>query len=151
MSEIFEKTFHVGWAQVDFNGHLGNTSFLDLAVDVRMFFFSENGFPVHEFQRQRFGPVILKDEMEYFREFKMLDKVRITFQAAGLSDDASRFRIRNEFFKEDGKLAGRLTTVGGWLDLNKRKLRVPPDAMAEAMRSLVRTDDFEILQSSIKS
>jgi acyl-CoA thioester hydrolase len=40
MSQIFEKTFHVGWGNVDFNGHLGNTSFLDLAVDVRMFFFA---------------------------------------------------------------------------------------------------------------
>ena len=151
MSEIFEKTFHVGWAQVDFNGHLGNTSFLDLAVDVRMFFFSENGFPIEEFQRQRFGPVILKDEMEYFREFRMLEKIRITVQTAGLSDDASRFKLRNEFFKEDGRLAGRLTTTGGWLDLDKRKLRVPPDAMIQAMRNLARTEDFEILQSSVKS
>ena len=60
MSQIFEKTFHVGWANVDFNGHLGNTSFMDLAVDVRMFYFAENGFPIQEFQRQRFGPVSQK-------------------------------------------------------------------------------------------
>lgn len=151
MSQIFEKTFHVGWANVDFNGHLGNTSFMDLAVDVRMFFFAENGFSAKEFQRQRFGPVILKDEIEYYKEMYLLDKIRITFQGAGLSEDASRFKIRNEFFREDGKLAARLNTIGGWLDLDKRKLIVPPKELADAMKNLVRTDDFEVFQSSIKS
>lgn len=151
MSEIFEKTFHVGWAHIDFNGHLGNTSYMDLAVDVRMFYFAENGFPIEEFQRQRFGPVILKDEVEYFREFHLLDQIRITFQGAGISEDASRFKIRNEFFREDGKLAARLSTTGGWLDLDKRKLIVPPERLADAMRRLARTDDFEVFPSSVKS
>jgi acyl-CoA thioester hydrolase len=151
MSQIFEKTFHVGWAHVDFNGHLGNTSFLDLAVDVRMFFFAENGFPVSEFQRQRFGPVIMKDEITYFKEMYMLDKIRITFQCAGLSENATRFRLRNDFFREDGKLAASLTTTGGWLSFDTRKLVVPPKKLANAMRNLARTEDFEVLQSSIKS
>ena len=151
MSGIFEKTFHVGWAQVDFNGHLGNTSFMDLAVDVRMFYFAGNGFSIGEFQRQRFGPVIMKDEIEYYREFHLLDPIRITQQCAGMSEDASRFKIRNEFFREDGKLAARLDTTGGWLDLDKRKLIVPPENLANAMRALVRTEDFEVFPSSIKS
>jgi acyl-CoA thioester hydrolase len=150
MSGIFERTFHVGWAQVDFNGHLGNTSFMDLAVDVRMFFFAENGFPIQEFQRQRFGPVILKDEIEYYKEMYLLDKIRITFQGAGISEDASRFKIRNDFFREDGKLAARLNTTGGWLSFETRKLRVPPIELADAMRSLARTDDFEVFPTSIK-
>jgi acyl-CoA thioester hydrolase len=151
MSQIFEKTFHVGWGNVDFNGHLGNTSFLDLAVDVRMFFFAENGFPVQEFQRQRFGPVILKDEIEYFKEMYLLDKIRITFQGAGLSEDASRFRIRNEFFREDGKLSARLNTTGGWLSFETRKLIVPPKELIGVMKKLARTDDFEVFPSIIKS
>lgn len=151
MSEIYEKTFHVGWAHIDFNGHLGNTSYMDLAVDVRMFYFAENGFPIDEFQRQRFGPVILKDEVEYFREFHLLDKIRITFMGAGISEDASRFKIRNEFFRADGKLAARLSTTGGWLDLDKRKLIVPPESLADAMRRLARTDDFEVFASSVKN
>ena len=151
MSQIYEKTFHVGWANVDFNGHLGNTSFLDLAVDVRMFFFSESGFPVHEFQRLRFGPVIMKDEITYFKEMYMLDKIRITFQGAGMSEDATRFRIRNEFFREDGKLAARLNTTSGWLSFDTRKLIIPPKELADAMKSLVRTEDFQLLESRMKS
>ena len=149
MSQIYEKTFHVGWANVDFNGHLGNTSFLDLAVDVRMFFFAENGFPVHEFQRLRFGPVIMKDEITYFKEMFMLDKIRITLQSAGISENATRFRIRNEFYREDGKLAASLTTNGGWLSFETRKLIVPPKSLALAMKNLSRTVDFEIFESNV--
>jgi acyl-CoA thioester hydrolase len=151
MSQIYEKTFHVGWANVDLNGHLGNTSFMDLAVDVRMFYFAENGFPAREFQRLRFGPVILRDEIEYYKELYLLDSIRITLQGAGLSEDGSRFKIRNEFFREDGRPAARLDTIGGWLDLEKRKLTVPPDELAAAMRNLAKTDDFEVFASSIKS
>jgi acyl-CoA thioester hydrolase len=150
MSAIFEKTFHVGWGNVDFNGHLANTSFLDLAVDVRMFYFAENGFSVKEFQHRGFGPVVLKDEIEYFKELYMLDKVRITFQSVGLSEDVSRFKIRNEFFREDGRMSARLTTTGGWIDFARRKLIVPPPELADVMKSLTRTDDFEIFESSIK-
>jgi acyl-CoA thioester hydrolase len=151
MSQVFEKIFHVGWANVDFNGHLGNTSFLDLAVDVRMFYFAENGFSIQEFQRQRFGPVIMKDEIEYYKEMYLLDKIRITFQGAGMSDDVSRFKIRNEFFREDGRLAARLNTTGGWLSFETRKLIVPPKELADVMKSLARTVDFEIYESSIKN
>ena len=150
MSQIFEKTFHVGWAHVDFNGHLGNTSFMNLAVDVRMYFFAENGFPIQEFQRQRFGPVILKDEIEYYKEMYLLDNIRITFLGAGISEDGSRFKIRNEFFRKDGKLAARLNTTGGWLSFETRKLMVPPPELAAAMKSLVRTEDFEVYPSIIK-
>jgi acyl-CoA thioester hydrolase len=124
---------------------------MDLAVDVRMFFFTENGFSPKEFQRQRFGPVIFKDEIEYYKEMYMLEKIRITFQAAGISDDVSRFKIRNEFFREDGQIAARLNTTGGWLDLDKRKLIAPPPKLADAMKSLVKTEDFENLKTVIKN
>ena len=34
---------------MDFNGHMANTAYLDLAADVRMAFFAEHGFPPAEF------------------------------------------------------------------------------------------------------
>ena len=151
MQTIFEKTFHVGWAHLDMNGHLANTSYIDLALDVRMFFFAEHGFPVEEFQRQRFGPVIFKDEMEYFREFRLLDPIRITFLAAGMSEDGSQFRLRNDIYREDGRPGARLTSQGGWLDLEKRKLRVPPAELVATMKSLAPADDFAILPTVIKN
>src|SRR5262245_41248760 len=64
----FARDFVAGWATMDFNGHMANTAYLNLAADVRMAFFAEHGFPPGEFRRLAIGPVIQKDELEYFRE-----------------------------------------------------------------------------------
>ncbi len=151
MAEPFSKTLYVGWSDVDANGHMANTAYLSKVVDVRMMFFEEQGFTMRDFERLRLGPVVMRDELEYFREFRMLELIRITLSLAGLSEDGSRFRLRNELFKEDEKLAARLSSTGGWLDLAARKLISPPDKLAEVMKNLVRTEDFEQLPSSLKT
>ena len=104
MPELFAKTFHVRWGDMDFNAHMKNTAYLDLAADVRMMFFQAHGFTMREFERLRFGPVIMRDELEYFRELRLLEPVKVTLALAGLNADASRFRLINEFFRDDEKL-----------------------------------------------
>jgi acyl-CoA thioester hydrolase len=127
-----------------------NTAYLDKAVDVRMMYFQAHGFAVREFERLRLGPVVRRDEIEYYRELRLLEPVRVTMTLAGASEDGTRFRIRNEFFQEDGKLVARITSTGGWLDLAARKLTAPPDGLAEALRGLARSEDFEQMPSSLK-
>jgi acyl-CoA thioester hydrolase len=127
-----------------------NTAFLDKSADVRMMFFSENGFPMGEFVRAGLGPVIMKDEVEYHREVGLLQELAVTLAMAGISDDGSRWLMRNDFLRPDGKLAARVTSGGGWLDLRARKLAVPPPALLQALRSLPRTDDFQTLPTSVK-
>ncbi len=147
---MFEKILFAGWGDMDTNAHLRNTAFLDKSADIRMLFFAENGFPVEEFARQKLGPVVMKDEVEYFKEIRLLESIRVTFALAGHSDDGSRFIVRNELWRQDGKLAARVTSTGGWLDLSSRKLMIPPEPLLAAMRSLVQTDDFQTLPSSMK-
>ena len=59
-------------------------------------------------------------------------------------------KLRNEFYRADGKLAARVTSFVGWLDLGARKLIVPPEALLRAMQSLEKTTDYEVLASSIR-
>jgi acyl-CoA thioester hydrolase len=146
----FEKSFQVAWAHLDANGHMANTAYLDICVDVRFSYFSSQGFAPGEFARQRLGPVVRRDEVDYYRELHMLDTIRVTLAMSGLSEDASRFRLRNEIFRADGQLAARVTSHGGWLDLDARKLTAPPEGLANALRDLARTDDFEVLESSVR-
>ena len=147
---MYEKDFTAGWGDMDLNSHMRNTAYLDKSADIRIMYFSENGFPSAEFIRLRIGPVIMKDEVEYFKEVGLLEPLKVTFMQAGLSEDGSRFVVRNEFYKTDGKLAARVTSAGGWLDLKVRKLIVPPDALRQAMQALQKTEDFQVLASSIK-
>jgi acyl-CoA thioester hydrolase len=135
---------------MDFNAHMKNTAFLDKSADVRMMFFAENGFPVTEFSRLRLGPVVMKDEVEYQSEVGLLQEITVTLAIAGLSLDGSRFRLRNEILRPDGRLCAKVTSAGGWLDLTERKLVAPPEALLAALQSLPQTTDFTALPSSVK-
>jgi acyl-CoA thioester hydrolase len=148
-AKLFTKTFFIRWGDMDFNAHMRNTAYLDTSADVRLLFFDEHGFSVREFERLGLGPVMMRDEIEYFSELRLLDRVTVSLMMAGLSADASRFRIRNEFSKEDGKLVARVSSTGGWLDLSKRKLTLPPEKLAEVLRNITKSQDFAELPSSV--
>ena len=148
---MYTKTLYAGWADMDFNSHMKNTAYLDKAADVRQMFLIENGFPVEEFLRLRIGPVVMKDEVEYFKEVRLQQQITVTYALAGHALDGSRFLLRHEIFRPDGKLSARVTSAGGWLDLAERKLIVPPPTLLSAMNSLEKTSDFMVLPSSIKA
>jgi acyl-CoA thioester hydrolase len=101
--------------------------------------------------RRTLGPVILRDELEYFKEVRLLEPLRVTLAIAGLSADGSRFSMRNEFWRPEGKLAARVNSFAGWLDLSARRLVVPPETLLDALRSLPETDDFQVLPSMTRS
>jgi acyl-CoA thioester hydrolase len=147
---MFEKKLYASWGDMDFNSHMRNTAYLDKAGDVRMMFFSEHGFPMSEFARLKIGPIITKDEIEYFREVNLLDELTVNLVIAGLSEDGSRWLMRNEFFRPDGKLAATVTSMGGWLDLSARRIVPPPEKLLEALDLLPKTSDFKQLETRVK-
>jgi acyl-CoA thioester hydrolase len=150
MSSIFEKQFETGWRDMDPNGHMANSAYLEFAVNTRIAFFASAGFAATDFQKRGFGPVIKSDFTEYFRELRLLEKFRVTMERGGIASDGSRFRIVNNFYKEDGTHSARVVSIGGWLGFAERKLIEPPEIMKTAINSLSRTEDFEELKSSIK-
>jgi acyl-CoA thioester hydrolase len=145
MTARFSREFHVGWGDLDSNAHMANTAYLDVAADTRLMFFREHGFSLADFARLRIGPVMGRDEVEYFKELHLLDTFRVTLEAAGLSPDGARFRLRNDFWRQDDTLIARVTSSGGWLDLARRRLVAPPPELAAALASIERSPDFEPL------
>ena len=138
----YARQFLAGWGSMDFNGHLANTAYLDLAADVRMGFFAEHGFPASEFRRLSLGPVVRKDELEYFHEVGLHDTVTVTFAAHAMSADGARFVLENEMWTMAGVRAAIVRSTGGWLDLQARKLVVPPAALLGALAQVPRSPDF---------
>ena len=147
----FEQTFKVSWAHLDAMGHMANTAYLDLAVDTRFAYFESQGFSSAEFRRLGFGPVVRRDEVDYYRELHMMQSIRITLMLGGIAPDASRFRLVNEFWRDDGALSARLASTGDWLDMKARKLVAPPEKLAAVLHALDRTEDFTALESSVKA
>jgi len=147
---MFERTFTAGWGDMDFNSHMRNTAYLEKSADVRMMYFAENGFPMAEFYRLCLGPVILRDELEYYREVGLLDDFRVTLELAELSADGSRFVVQNSFYRPDGKLIARVRSKAGWLDLGARKLVAPPEVLLRALQNSPRSEDFKEVPSALK-
>ncbi|MTV37231.1 thioesterase family protein [Duganella radicis] len=148
---MFSKKLMAGWGDMDFNSHMRNTAFLDKAGDVRMLFLSEHGFPMSEFMRLNIGPVVMKDEIGYVKEVLLLEEITVTLALAGLAEDGSRWILRSDIIRPDGKLAARVNSTGGWLDLEARKLIAPPPALMATWQILEQTDDFQQLPSSVKA
>lgn len=78
-------------------------------------------------------------------------QIRAIRALAGYVDDGSRFPLRHEVLRTDGKLSARVTSAGGWFDLNEQKLVAPTPALLAAMNALEKTDDFVVLPSGIKT
>ena len=146
----YEIVLETGWSDMDMNGHMANTAYLEKAVDVRLRYFAAHHLGTGDFARLRVGPVVMTDEIGYFREVHLLEALRATLALAGLAADGSRWRLRNEFYRGDGQLAARVTSVGGWLDLDARRLIAPPPPLAAALAGLARTDHFTELPSSLR-
>ena len=138
----FEQRFRVGWSDLDANAHMGNSSYLDHASNTRMMFFALNGFTVACFASEKFGPVVVKDELVYRKELRLMDEFTVDFEAAGASADGVQFRVRNTFRNAAGEIAAIVTSEGVWFDLERRRPRVPPSDLDGLMRTLQRTSDY---------
>jgi len=138
----FEQRFRVGWSDLDGNAHMANSSYLDHAADTRMLFFNQNGFTMSRFASERFGPVVVRDELVYRKELRLMEDFRVNLEVAGLSRDGARFRLRNTFLTSANGISAVVTSDGVWLDLERRKPRIPPRELDNLMRALPRTNDF---------
>jgi len=138
----FVQRFRVGWSDLDGNAHMGNASYLGYASDTRMHYFTEHGFTMARFASEKFGPVVVRDELVYRRELRLMDEFAVDFESVGISDDGSRFRVRNTFRNASEDVAASVTSEGVWFDLERRRPRIPPSEIDTLMRALRRAKDF---------
>ncbi len=141
----YAKSYELRWSDADANGHVRHSVYSELGAEVRIAWLKEGGFPWKRFEELGVGPVLLREELEYRREIGLGERVRIDVVAVGLSPDGARWKLRHDLHKEDGELAGRVTVLGGWLDLAARRLVVPPEPLAALLRATARAPEFEEL------
>ena len=142
MTHPYTRTFVVRWGDVDANGHMRNTAYSELASDTRAGLLASLGYDWARFQSLKLGPILFREEIEYRREANMGDEVIVDALSAGLSPDAYRWSLRNRMWKRDGTELAVVTVVGAWIDLETRKLVVPPADLAAGMRAVPRSEPW---------
>lgn len=140
--KAYEKHIEVSWADADPNGHVRHSSYYEYGAHIRIRFFADHGFNTAVRNQQKFGPVLFKEECSFIKELQTDETIRINMLKGEISEDGARWVLHHEIFNEKGEKSAHITIKGAWLDLEKRKLTIPPAKLAEAIKQLVPGESF---------
>jgi acyl-CoA thioester hydrolase len=138
----YTRQFGVRWSDADANGHVRHTVYPELGAEVRLAWLAEGDWDWKRFERERIGPVLLREEIDYRREVGLNGSVRIDLEAVGLSPEGGRWKMRHTVTREDGEVAARILVLGGWIDLEARKLVAAPPELLALLLAAPRAADF---------
>jgi acyl-CoA thioester hydrolase len=141
----YQKSFEIGLSEIDFNGHLHNTRYLDYSANVRYSHLVEQGWELRHLTELGIGPISLVDEISYRREVRLGDLITVVYQISGYSADGSRWRAHVDILRRDGVLAATVITTGAWFDLRSRKIESPPRELVAATDG-IHSADFVVLE-----
>jgi acyl-CoA thioester hydrolase len=137
--------YEIRWSDLDANGHVNYSAYINAAGDVRFRFFGEHGYPPEKFAELGAGPVYTALHVQFLREVRLGESVTITFALSGLSPQGGRWKVHHDILKASGKKAVSLDVEGIIMDLTARK-PVPPSAeLRQIFDSIPRAEDFEEL------
>ncbi|MBD2720825.1 acyl-CoA thioesterase [Hymenobacter armeniacus] len=129
-------TYRTRWADMDPNGHMRHSAYADFAADQRVALLAQWGYDVKRFAELRLGPILFREETKYLKEVNIGEEIRVDGHLASAAPDGSRWSIVHTIYKADGRVAATVTVEGAWLDLDRRKLTVPPAELAAAFSAM---------------
>lgn len=143
---LFMKKFDVRWSDLDANRHVANSAYLNFMSHTRMAYLMSHGFSHQDMIKLNIGPVIFHEHLYYFREVLPGQTVIVTLQLKGLSKDGMFFEFVHNIYAEDGTHHIYTELMGGFIDLQTRKLTALPDKLINRVfDDLERTEDFRWL------
>lgn len=122
--EPFRVRIAVRGYEVDPRGHLNQAVYVQYAEHVRWELLAAAGISHDALLEAGIGPVVLETTIRYLAELRVGNQVDVSceFVWAG----GKTFQVRQEFVRPDGTRAAELTSVGGILDLSRRRLVEEP-------------------------
>ncbi|MBL1077257.1 acyl-CoA thioesterase [Nocardia sp. 2] len=110
--------------ELDINGHLNQAVYLQYAEHARWEMMRAAGVPGEKMIASGVGPVVLENNIKYFRELHLGDEVTVSceFEWSG----GKAFTMRQEITKLDGTVSAQVTVIAGVMDLQARKLVADP-------------------------
>ena len=145
---MFLKSFEIRWNDLDANRHLANVTYLGYASETRMGLLNTLGLTHKTLVAMDIGPIIFNESLTYFKEVLPDDTIRVSCQLAGLSDHGTFFSFVHNFYNNEGKNVAQCKMIGGWIDLNSRKLAPLPKKIWAHFKALPKTEDFKRLTTA---
>jgi acyl-CoA thioester hydrolase len=133
------------WADIDANRHLRHSVYYDFAAAMRMNVLISQGLTSSRLEELHIGPILFREEAIFKREILLEDKLTIDARVTRCTEDFGRLSIQHRIVKEDGTLAAIINVDVAWIDLEKRKLTVPPESVRHVFEQWPKTGDFQLI------
>ncbi len=143
---MFFKDFDIRWGDIDANSHLGNASYVEYMSHTRMSFFAEMGLDLSLMRESGLGPIALYEHIYYFREVKLADKIKVSLEIVGMTEDAQFIKIEHNFYNEEGLNLAFSEILFSWIDLESRKLGRLSESIKVKILSFPKANRFRTIE-----
>jgi acyl-CoA thioester hydrolase len=133
------------WSQIDPNLHVRHSAYADIAASARLELLREGAVSLEALQRDYFGPILFKEELEYRKEIRDTQVVTVKSFLKRIERNFSKWSMISEIYREDGELACIVTVHGAWIDLKARKIASLPEQYRASFLKTPQTPDFELI------
>ncbi len=147
MTEAFTRQYDIRWSELDPNGHMRHSAYLDYGAQVRLAFFAEHGLSMTRMRELAIGPVLFHEEIHYRAEILGGETIRVDVALSGLSHNRKHWLMRHRLTKSDDTLAAVINVHGAWMDLKQRRVIPAPAEILSLMEPMPRTEDFAEFES----
>ncbi|MFD7920988.1 acyl-CoA thioesterase [Streptomyces sp. NPDC059740] len=122
----FRVRLTVRHADLDTNGHVRGSAYVDFADHARWACLQEAGVDPVEMSRSGLGPVNLRTTIDFHRELRAGDESVVTCTFTYEGGEKKTGRATQELRRTDGTLVATVESVFGLLDLTTRRLVPDP-------------------------
>ena len=142
---MYIKEFEIRWNDLDANKHLGNSTYVEYMSHTRMGFLTSHGLSLDVINSYGLGPIVMYEHVYYFKEIGLDDKIKVSLEVSGMSEDGRFIQIEHNFYNEEGKNLANAEMLFSWMDLKTRRFGKIPEELLLKIENFPRTKNFKIL------
>jgi len=141
--EHYTKSYEVIWADMDPNRHMRHSVYNDYAAQTRVAMFKDFGLSMQKISTMGLGPILFREETKFLKEIALSEEISVSCQLQKMRKDGSRWTFLHEIVKQNGTKAAQIIVDGAWLNLDTRKIGIPPKELLEISNQFPRSNNFE--------
>lgn len=115
---VYETT--VREHHLDSFGHVNNAMYAELFEEARWEAITSRGYGMVQVQAIQKGPVVLELSIQFRKELKLRERIKIDMIVTGLRDKI--WTMEQNIYKENGETSATAKLTMGYFDLKERKL-----------------------------
>lgn len=131
MDKIFYYEMMIREHHLDSYGHVNNATYVQILEEARWECITQRGYGYNEVQATRKGPVILDIQVQFRKEVKLRDFIRISVQTDPMKGKIGV--INQKILNADGAVSAEAKVTYSLFDLNARRLINPTPEWLKAI------------------